>query len=178
MVVPLQKGIMILISMTRNEDLFKMDLARFPSTVGTYCLFLGLKHPARLQIGRLGVFDFPAGPYLYLGSAFGPGGLSGRLKHHLSTPKRTHWHIDYLRQQAQIGAIGYSVSPDSLECEWSSKVACADKTFIPAPGFGASDCQRGCAAHLYGLSTQAGFTLAAGLLNDPPMIWVEISKIE
>ena len=155
-----------------------MDLVKFPAAAGTYCLLLGLKDPAKIQIGRLGTFAFPAGPYLYLGSAMGPGGLAGRLHHHLSTPKRPHWHIDYLRQKALILAVGYIILSYSQECEWSRRAAGHAETFMPAPGFGASDCQSGCAAHLYGVSSSVGFMLAADMLKAPPMIWVEISKIE
>ena len=46
-------------------------------------IVLRLKKPTTLTIGRLGVFKFPAGWYTYIGSAFGPSVLGGRLTRHL-----------------------------------------------------------------------------------------------
>ena len=40
-----------------------------PSDKGTYSLSLHLVAPARLRVGRLGIFDFPAGWYVYVGTA-------------------------------------------------------------------------------------------------------------
>ena len=42
---------------------------------GTYVLLLHLPDNEQLTIGKLGTFDFPAGWYAYVGSAFGPGGV-------------------------------------------------------------------------------------------------------
>jgi Uri superfamily endonuclease len=149
-----------------------------PNLPGTYALWLEMPERTHLAIGRLGEFDFPPGGYLYLGSAFGTGGLAGRLHHHLSPIKRPHWHIDYLRPKMRITALGYCVSENFMECQWSRRAARHADACVPAPGFGASDCLSGCAAHLYLFSSQASFALAAGLLHDPPMIWVDLSKIE
>jgi Uri superfamily endonuclease len=77
----------------------------FPPDTGTYILILHLSVPARLRIGRLGVLDFPAGHHAYVGSAFGSGGLRGRLKHHLFPAAKPHWHIDYLRRSATIREV-------------------------------------------------------------------------
>ncbi len=49
---------------------------------GTYALLLKLDRWERITVGKLGTFDFPAGYYLYVGSALGPGGLQARLAHH------------------------------------------------------------------------------------------------
>ena len=73
-----------------------------PSIPGTYALFLTLSVPAELTIGKLGAFAFPAGWYVYTGSARGPGGLQARLRHHLRPASRPHWHIDHLRTQAVV----------------------------------------------------------------------------
>ena len=45
-----------------------------PDDKGTYILIMGLGTMKRLEIGRLGTFDFIPGYYAYVGSAFGPGG--------------------------------------------------------------------------------------------------------
>ncbi len=47
---------------------------------GTYVLVMRLGRLRRVRVGRLGVQEFPAGLYLYVGSAFGPGGLRARIR--------------------------------------------------------------------------------------------------
>lgn len=130
-----------------------MSLGNIPAQHGAYALHLRLCQPERLAVGRLGGFLFPAGEYAYLGSALGPGGLRARLGRHLAGDGRPHWHIDYLRRQAEVIAVGWALcgssrQPPSLECDWSRALAALSVSTIPAPGFGASDCHLGCAAHL------------------------------
>lgn len=120
--------------------------AAFPAHKGTYILVLRLDQPARLTIGRLGVFDFPAGYYAYVGSAFGSGGLRGRLKHHLAPAKKPHWHIDYLRQGAVVLEVWYIASETRHEHRWSDVLRSMTGAVVPVPRFGASDCR--CVAHL------------------------------
>jgi Uri superfamily endonuclease len=127
-----------------------------PPDPGSYILELYLKKTIPLQVGRLGVFTFPAGAYLYFGSACGPGGLRSRLSRHLNArPSRPlHWHIDYLNAVSKVQAFCYLAYPDQgsllqrLECRWSQAVAGLSGVSVPAPGFGASDCRCGCPAHL------------------------------
>jgi Uri superfamily endonuclease len=119
------------------------------SIMGTYVLALWLEVPSDILIGRLGTFQFPAGWYLYVGSAFGPGGLDARLGRHQRTfasGKRAYWHIDHLRQQAVWGGAWGSDSPHRLECTWAAALHRLPGAEIVVPGFGASDCH--CRAHL------------------------------
>lgn len=118
----------------------------FPAEKGTYVLLLALDTATPLQIGKLGGFDFPAGWYAYVGSAFGSGGLRGRLKHHCSQVKTPHWHIDYIRQAATVREVWYSASDIRQEHEWAVLLLSQPGASIPAPRFGASDCT--CPAHL------------------------------
>lgn len=119
-----------------------------PAEPGSYVLRLLLPGAVRLSVGRLGIFDFPAGEYLYLGSARGPGGLRGRIKHHLRVTSRPRWHIDYLRQHTRVMGGWYSLDPGDLECAWSKALCCLPEASIPAVGFGSADCENGCPAHL------------------------------
>lgn len=96
-------------------------------------------------MGRLGRFDFAAGVYAYVGSAFGPGGLRSRLRRHLKARKPRRWHVDYLRAHAAIAAIWYG--PDPREHDWAALLQGIKGAAIPVPGFGASDCS--CPAHLF-----------------------------
>lgn len=123
-----------------------------PDQSGTYILILRLEQPQRLRIGALGTFDFPAAHYAYVGSAFGPGGLRGRLTHHLAAATRPlprpHWHIDYLRAAAPIARIACVASDQRLEHDWARLLLDAPGAFVPVSRFGASDCR--CPAHLTG----------------------------
>jgi Uri superfamily endonuclease len=130
------------------------------SIIGTYVLALWLGTPQRISIGRLGEIEFPAGWYLYAGSAQGPGGLAARLARHQrlitrsgspqdgarAAVKRAHWHIDYLREQAIWGGAWGRFSPERLECTWAAKLRSLPGAKMAAAGFGASDCR--CPAHL------------------------------
>jgi Uri superfamily endonuclease len=132
--------------------------------MGTYVLALWLSSPRDLIIGRLGEIQFPAGWYLYVGSALGPGGLRARVQRHwrhLTSGKRAHWHIDYLREQAiwggawggvsDLGLAGQSLADQhpldqALECRWAAMLRLLPRSQVVAPGFGASDCR--CRTHL------------------------------
>jgi Uri superfamily endonuclease len=126
----------------------------FPNGPGSYALLLFLDRPQELQIGRLRPAQLPSGVYIYLGSAWGPGGLRARLNHHLCGQGSLHWHIDYLRRKARVVSV-YTLSSTTveisairLECLWSQTLANLDGAFCPVPGFGASDCRASCPAHL------------------------------
>jgi Uri superfamily endonuclease len=92
-----------------------------------------------IQIGRLGTFHFPAGWYTYIGSAFGAGGLLGRIKHHLRVPEQPHWHIDYLRQHAQVVEIWLSPDTERREEDWVDMMLEIPGAVNLVEGFGASD---------------------------------------
>jgi len=116
------------------------------SAKGTYALILFLKKGVRLQIGKLGSFDFKRGTYAYVGSAFGPGGLDARLKHHCMLSAKPHWHIDYLRRAATLKDIWVSATPQRSEHAWTKRLLSLDTSQCPVKGFGSSDCR--CYSHL------------------------------
>jgi Uri superfamily endonuclease len=108
---------------------------------GTYLLILHLATPLQqLPIGRLGLADFAPGYYLYVGSAFGAGGLAARLAHHRQAHKQAmHWHIDYLRAHTYLQEIWSVACPHRLEHAWGRALLGMDAIRTPVPGFGASD---------------------------------------
>lgn len=114
---------------------------------GTYVLILQLKKNAKLQIGKLGCFDFKRGYYAYVGSAFGPGGLAARLKHHHTLSANPHWHIDYLRKTALVIETWVRAGRARYEHEWAENVYHMKSCRCPIKGFGSSDCR--CPAHLF-----------------------------
>jgi Uri superfamily endonuclease len=133
-----------------------LSLAQLPAAPGSYVLRFWLPEPVSLAVGRLGVFDFPAGQYLYAGSARGPGGLRARLAHHARPSPHPHWHIDWLKPYARllggwVLAHAAQVSPP-YECAWAQAIAKLPGARIAAPGFGSADCASRCTAHLVWLS--------------------------
>ncbi len=125
-----------------------------PAEKGSYVLILHLDQERNISIGKLGVFLFPEGMYLYCGNAFGSGGLRARVTRHLMmNSHHLHWHIDYLLRYARVRGVYYALTNAPLECFWSQSLASLAAAFIPAPRFGATDCQSGCPAHLIGFPT-------------------------
>ena len=118
-----------------------------PSHPGTYALVFAVEKPARVQVGALGEVQIPEGWFVYVGSAFGPGGLRGRLGHHTRPVVKAHWHIDYLREFISLQEVWYSESSTHLEHTWAAELEKLSETAIPLKGFGASDCN--CTAHLF-----------------------------
>lgn len=117
-----------------------------PRDKGSYLLVLWLAESRTLSVGKLGQFDFQAGYYLYVGSAFGAGGLGGRLKHHLN-PKKIHWHIDYLRAIAELREVWFIAEEQRRECHWAATLAQLPLCSRPYSGFGSTDCR--CVSHLF-----------------------------
>jgi Uri superfamily endonuclease len=151
---------------------------------GSYILVLQLEQAVDdLPIGKLGRFNFPAGYYLYVGSAFGPGGLEARLRHHeRRTKNRPHWHIDYLRAHANLYEIWVVSSESRLERQWCAALAAVPDLSTPAPGFGASD--TGCCSHLFYLlrpphpNFLGQIILADLLTNGPAEVAIEVHRYE
>ncbi|HZW05100.1 MAG TPA: GIY-YIG nuclease family protein [Anaerolineaceae bacterium] len=122
-----------------------------PVEPGSYALTGIIFEPARVSVGRLGIFDFLPGLYVYLGSALGTGGLRARLCHHARRAENPRWHFDYLRPCLTLAGGWLSLAPQRMECAWSRAISGIPGVLAPAPGFGARDCEAGCPAHLFRL---------------------------
>jgi Uri superfamily endonuclease len=120
-----------------------------PGLKGTYLLILHLDTDvAGLRVGRLGQFNFAAGYYLYIGSAFGSGGLEARLAYHRRRVKQhPHWHVDYLRECARLVEAWALGSEAPLECPLVRALEEIPELSVPVPRFGASD--SACDSHLF-----------------------------
>ena len=112
---------------------------------GTYSLLCHRSCSATLTVGALGARSFPAGWYVYTGSAFGPGGFS-RIDRHREIAAggrdTRHWHIDYL-----LGANATSI--ETAYVTPGEDKECSIAQSLPGEqiaAFGASDCS--CASHL------------------------------
>ena len=142
-----------------------------PTLKGSYALIIRLERDTPLTLGRLGSFAFPAGLYLYAGSALN--GLESRVRRHLrrDKDKKRHWHIDSLTAVAPVGQVWWAADEMRRECAWAGLVQEWGGRIV-APGFGASDC-RHCPAHLLylgmdGMDTAALTQLRAALLDGLP----------
>jgi len=117
------------------------------SQLGTYALVLTSHKTSLVGIGSLGTLELQPGFYVYVGSAFGAGGLAARIGHHTQIAARPHWHIDYLRAACDLIEIWFTTETARREHSWAEAVAQLPGAEVPMPGFGSSDCQ--CAAHLF-----------------------------
>ena len=117
------------------------------SRPGTYTLILSSSIEKPVSIGKLGILHLNPGFYVYIGSAFGPGGLKARLKHHINPSGRPHWHIDYLSPILKISKIWHTYDQIRREHHWAQIHAQTKRAIQPLSGFGSSDCR--CGSHLF-----------------------------
>ncbi len=116
-------------------------MATLLSAPQSYQLHITVAHDTTVTVGKLGACTFPAGRYVYTGSA--RRNLEARIRRHLSSAKRLHWHIDYLLASPNVRIE--NVDRSSVEeCALNQQVAGS----IPLSRFGASDCRNGCGSHL------------------------------
>ena len=109
---------------------------------GCYCLIISLDNSSKIKIGKLGKIDFQKGYYVYVGSAMNY--LESRIRRHLKSEKKLHWHIDYLLKKSEITDVIYNESTKKVECELSQYISTNAKGM---KDFGCSDCD--CESHLY-----------------------------
>ncbi len=107
----------------------------------SYQLRIDVTRPVRICVGHLGDFLFPAGRYVYTGSA--KRNLEARIARHLHKEKALRWHIDWLLSASGVKVATVKRSSES-ECILNQKVV----GVVVVPGFGASDCRNGCGSHL------------------------------
>jgi Uri superfamily endonuclease len=112
-----------------------------------------LDRGADIAVGRLGTYLFPAGYYLYLGSALG--GLFPRVRRHVRGRGKVHWHVDYLRRYAGVAEVWYLVSDLRWECSWYRTASGLPQAVVPVTGFGSSGC--GCRSHLVYFASMPSF---------------------
>jgi len=110
---------------------------------GIYIAIFRLNNAREICVGRLGVFDFPAGVWLYVGSA--QKNLQARLDRHGRADKKLRWHIDYLSAQATM--LGAIMIPGDKQRECETAAQLGELHARPIRNFGASDCR--CGGHLF-----------------------------
>lgn len=113
---------------------------------GTYALLLSSEERKQIDVGALGTMKVQRRDYVYVGSAFGAGGLRARVGRHARGEGALHWHVDYLRAVTTLDAVWYTCDDTRRECTWADLLQNMPGARIPVDGFGASDCS--CLAHL------------------------------
>jgi Uri superfamily endonuclease len=114
---------------------------------GTDAFVLACRFDQPVEIGKLGRLHARPGFYVYVGSAFGPGGLRARIAHHLKISAKPRWHLDYLRPLVNPSEIWLTYDSRQREHQWAGVLAGISGAAVPFLGFGASDCR--CESHLY-----------------------------
>ena len=110
---------------------------------GVYLLLIKLNNKRTIATGGLGKIAYPAGWYVYVGSA--KRGLASRVGRHLRKKKTLRWHIDYLTIIASK-IVPFPIYTDQdLECNLAMSVNKAGGRQIHR--FGSSDCS--CDSHLF-----------------------------
>ena len=116
-------------------------------SAGTYALILENESSLGIRIGRRGNLQLIPGFYIYIGSAFGPGGIPARTAHHKKIQHSPRWHIDYLRKHADLTEIWFSYDTKKREHQWAKQLEQQSNIVVPMAGFGSSDCH--CTTHLF-----------------------------
>ncbi|MDJ0928990.1 MAG: DUF123 domain-containing protein [Gammaproteobacteria bacterium] len=146
-----------------------------PATPGTYALVLESRARARVQVGRWGELYLQPGYYVYVGSAFGPGGIRARVGRHLRGARSKRWHIDYLRAQLEPHAAWFSTAERRLEHDWARAISGMD-SLTPVARFGCSDCQ--CHTHLFHAATAPDLhTLSARVVSPMTRLAIDDAQI-
>jgi Uri superfamily endonuclease len=130
-----------------NKTASEHAATSFQPDPGTYALLISSATDQLIRIGRLGNLRLQRGFYVYVGSALGPGGVRGRLGHHMRPAERPHWHIDYLRKKTTLEAVWFCYNRKPREHTWVKRFAAMPGASVPLAGFGSSDCD--CESHLF-----------------------------
>jgi Uri superfamily endonuclease len=150
------EGILIAAMPTANSaspKIKKIPLPKLEGQPGTYALLLESANNAEIRIGRLGDLHLLPGFCIYVGSAFGPGGVHARVNHHLLVSLLPRLHIDYLRPRTTLEEVWLRHCRKHREHLWARLLSSMPGVSVPMPGFGSSDCD--CSAHLFFFRSQA-----------------------
>ncbi len=114
---------------------------------GVYLLIIEIQKPLTIVIGNTR-YKLEPGYYIYVGSAWGPGGLRSRIARHIRKDKKIHWHIDRITSTPFTAVKTICLLPGAPPY-YESRIAgilSAKLDFIP--GFGSTD-RRGDTSHLF-----------------------------
>lgn len=127
-----------------------------PKHRGTYALVFQCPAPLQVVAGKLGSIFLSTGYWIYVGSAFGSGGLRSRLNHHLKPSRRPHWHLDHIKGAMHPVEIWTTTDAVKREHDWAMASSALKGSSRPIANFGATDCA--CRAHLIHLPRRPRFS--------------------
>jgi len=115
---------------------------------GTYLLFIRLDKKLTINLSNK-QFCLEKAYYIYVGSAFGAGGLKSRVSRHLLKTKNKRWHIDFLTcsDHSEVVGVVYFIN-QKIEC-YLGNLFSTFSSLEPVFGFGNSDCKENCDSHLF-----------------------------
>jgi len=156
-----------------------MDDASLRAEPGTYALLLRADAERPLDVGALGSMTVQPGAYVYVGSAFGPGGVQARVQRHADDAGPPHWHVDYLRRGTTLTGAWITYDDQRRECTWATAMAALPGAAVPLTCFGASDCN--CASHLFRFDDPPSFSrfrerIRARFPTHAPLLQVQSSN--
>ena len=135
---------------------------------GTYALVMRCSSDQQVAVGKLGRLQLRPGFYVYVGSAFGPGGLKARIAHHMKITEKPHWHIDYLGSILHLNEAWYTYAAERNEHQWADTFRSLRGATIPINGFGASDCN--CISHLFAFTNLPSISSFRRRLQTPSRV--------
>jgi Uri superfamily endonuclease len=125
---------------------------------GCYQLFLKVREELNLEVGALGNISFPPGVYIYSGSQ--QKNLMTRLIRHVAFHKKRFWHIDYLTSDPGVAFLGIIIYfGERQECRINQNYRFHCGARVHFPGFGSTDCKKGCGSHLLFLKSESSLNL-------------------
>ena len=139
---------------------------------GSYLFIFYLNGDLQIKTKGGKKFYLPEGVYIYVGSAFGKGGIKTRIERHLRKSKKLHWHIDYVTTHK---GFRFLTCIPFYGKRWECKLANFIRKlniFQPVKGFGCSDCH--CESHLFYIAKKPlegdytlGEILSGGIRSNP-----------
>lgn len=137
------KQVDILLQEGLESHLQKFKLPLINEQHSLYAVHLKVSERIVIQIGKLGVFEFPSGTYIYVGSA--KRNIKARITRHIRKVKPLRWHFDYIRPYGEI--IRVETFDNKLdECNRCRQLKEQYQAQELISGFGSSDCK--CSSHL------------------------------
>lgn len=122
---------------------------------GTYLFFFRLRKPLTVKTRGGKVFFLKEGYYVYIGSAFGGGGIEKRVGRHLKREKPKRWHLDFVTTSEVFEFLSYvPFYGKRIECNLAGLFENNGELFEPVKGFGCTDCS--CKSHLFLIKKPSG----------------------
>jgi len=142
-------------------------LRNLPAASGSYALVFRNRESRRVRVGALGRVGITPGFLIYVGSAFGPGGIRARVARHARRHKKLHWHIDYLRRYLSLEEVWLTTAAERMEHAWAERLGAHLE--VAHPHLGASDCR--CRAHLFFSAERPVVGLIAARGDESIEVW-------